>query len=222
MSEKKQKLPTYTTPKGTAAWASVCTPSTKFKPEGEYQVKLLLPAEDAETKKLIALIQGAHKEAQAAGLAEFKANNPKSKLTKVKEANLPYKDAIDRDKNPIEGMLSFTFKAKASGKRKDNSLWTFKPAIFDAKGAVIPNTTAIFGGSQLRVAFQMKPYFTEAVGAGVSLKLQAVKVLQLADSNRNAASYGFGEEEDGYDGVAEGGQAQAADGSAPAAGEEDF
>ncbi|NBK25832.1 MAG: hypothetical protein EOM68_27940 [Spirochaetia bacterium] len=42
MSEKKEKPFRGTTPKGTFKWPHLIVPDTKYKPEGEYHVQLVL------------------------------------------------------------------------------------------------------------------------------------------------------------------------------------
>jgi hypothetical protein len=58
--EEKMGKPTiHTTPKGRALWPRLNEPDTKFKEEGEYSVKLILPADKAEP--LMQLIDAAMK-----------------------------------------------------------------------------------------------------------------------------------------------------------------
>lgn len=205
MSEERKKLPTHTTSKGIAKFCYLNTPNETFKVEGEYSVDFV--QSPTEAKPLIALIDAA----MAASLEEAKKDNPK--LKKIQVADPPYKNDTDKEGNET-GLIKFKFKAKASGTKKDKTTWTFRPRIFDAKGAVIPSTVSIWGGSVVRVCFQIAPFYTAKVGAGVSLRLQAVKVLELkSGQGKDAASYGFGEEEEGYSGEEAGSSAGAGEGA---------
>lgn len=191
MSEERKKLPQHVTSRGTAKFCYLNKPNDKFKVEGEYSVNFTQTPEEA--KPLIALIDAA----MSSALTEAKAANPKKKSLKVADA--PYKMDTDGDGNET-GRISFKFKAKASGVRKDKTTWTFRPMLFDAKGGKIPATVQIWGGTVLRITFELFPWYVEKLGAGVSLRMKAVKVLELRTGmGKDAASYGFGEEEDGYE-----------------------
>lgn len=190
MSEERKKLPTHTTTKGVAKFCYLNKPNETFKVEGEYSVDFV--QSPAEAKPLITLIDAAMQDS----LEQAKKDNPK--LKKIQVADPPYKNDTDKDGNET-GLIKFKFKAKASGTKKDKTTWTFRPRIFDAKGVPMPSTVSIWGGSVVRISFQIAPFYTAKVGAGVSLRLQAVKVLELkSGQGKDAASYGFGEEEEGY------------------------
>lgn len=198
MSEKN-KQPILTTPKGTAKWATLGKPDTTFKAEGEYRVSLLLPEGSKEAQDLVAALTKAYKEAVEAAKKELLADpKKKAKAKSMKVADLPFKKETDKEGNETEN-LQFTFKAKASGKKKDGTPWNFRPAIFDAKLKPISPSVSIWGGSVIRVSYRVNPFYTDMVGAGITLKLEGVQVIDLkTGSGRDAASMGFAEEE-GYE-----------------------
>jgi len=67
----------------------------------------------------------------------------------------------------------------------------------------------------VKVAFQLNPFYTAQIGAGIGLRLKAVQVIDLIEpQGGSASSYGFGEE-DGYEFD---GEDVAFDGQAPPAG----
>ncbi len=209
--EKKKKYAQHTTSKGTFKFCHLNKPNDKFKAEGEYSVDFLQTPEEA--KALTALIDA------EMGLAAVQAKKDNPKVKNIKVADKPYKMDTDQDGNET-GLIKFKFKAKASGMKKDKKPWTFRPAVFDAKGGVIPNTVQIWGGTIGRVSFELMPFYTAQVGAGVSLRLKAVKILDLkTGQGRDAKAYGFGDEEDGYS--AEGAQVEQA-GGGEADGSQDF
>ncbi|OQW34838.1 MAG: hypothetical protein A4E20_01290 [Nitrospira sp. SG-bin2] len=189
MSEQKRE--TFVTPKGTAKWIRVNEPDTKYKDEGEYKVSLLLGGKEAEQMKT---------KIDAAIKVSVDAAKAANKGKKIKQADAPYRADVDKEGNET-GLTMFNFKAKASGvKKKDNKPWTFRPAVFDAKKTPIPVTVAVWSGSEVKVAYQLKPFgesnYSPTVGAGVSLALQAVQVIKLVTGQgRDAAAFGFGEEE---------------------------
>lgn len=189
MAEARKKYPTRTTPAGVAKYPKLNKPDTKFKEEGEYSVTLLLSEDKAQA--VVEAIHEAHQEAKEEG-------RKKAKGKKVKEADLPFFEVVD-DQGNETGEIGFKFKTKASGTRKDGSRWTRRPALFDSMGqAVNPAQVEIWGGSILKVAYTAEPFYVPALGAGVTLRLQAVQVLKLVSGGqREAKDYGFGEEE-GY------------------------
>jgi hypothetical protein len=201
MAEDRKKLPTFTTPKAATKWVTLNKPSTNFKAEGEYQVVIILPEASDEAQALVSKLTEAHTAAVAAAKQEL-AKDPKKKaeLKNMKVADLPFSKDLDKDTGDETGNLKFNFKAKASGVRKaDKSEWHFRPPVYDAKGKPMSDAVKIFAGSVVKVAYQLNPFYTTKVGAGISLKLQAVQVIELrSGAGRDAAAYGFGQE-DGFD-----------------------
>ena len=113
----------------------------------------------------------------------------KSVPKKPKSADPPYQ--IEED-----GSFVFSFKMTASGKRtKDGSTWTASPAIFDAQGKPAV-ALRIGGGSALVISFEFYRFYTALIGAGVSLRMAAVQVLELVEwGRRDAEGFGFAQEE---------------------------
>lgn len=199
MAEKK-KLSTLTTPAGIAVYPWLVEPDTKFNADGEYRTKLRLPK--SEVGEIINKIDAAAAEALATAKEDIckKAKNKKEekeKLAKCVPADLPYKDVIDDDGNET-GEVELNFKMKAKVKTKSGKIFEQRPQLFDAKGKPIKEDITIYSGSTIKVAFQIVPFFTPLVGAGVSLRLRAVQIIDLVSGGGNAESYGFGEEE-GYE-----------------------
>lgn len=194
---------TIVTPAGRAKYPHLTSPDTKFAKDefGFYHTKLSIPTSLAE-QSLIPQLDAAFAQAQVDMLAEQQKeaqSKGKKPPTKLKEADLPYKQDPDNEDNTL-----FTFKMKAGGKSTSGETYTRRPAIYDAKNNPLPPNTKIGGGSLLRVSFEIVPFFTALVGAGISNRLHAVKVLELKEfGERTGESYGF-EEEDGYEAEAAG------------------
>lgn len=177
------KQPRYTTPKGTAKYPWLSSPDTKFNPDGDFKVTLVLSVQDGDT------IMQFLDEQLAASEASAKKNNPGKK---VKVADAPYK--VDEENGNVE--INFKMKAKvtmASGDSFDQ-----KPALFDAKGKPLTDVN-VGGGSKIKVSYECVPFYTALIGAGISLRLRAVQVIDLVEFSGGAAAgaYGF-EEEDGF------------------------
>lgn len=180
MAEEKKKKVILTSPAGIAVYPWLNKPDTKFKAEGEYLVKLKLPAD--ESNILIEQIEAG----MAASLKDAQEKNPKKK---IKTATLPYKEDVD-DNGDDTGNLLFNFKMKASFTNKAGETITMSPALYDKYGK--PITDVVYGGSRIKVAYVIEPYYTATVGAGVSLKMYAVQVLELrTGGQKSAAGYGF-------------------------------
>ncbi len=187
----RKKAQKHLTPAGIAQYPRLTKPDTAFgNIDGIYKVTLVLPG--AEAQGLVSLIDAA----MAESLKKARMENP-TKAKAIKAAtDKPYKAVTDDNGNET-GEVKFNFKMKAKITSKTGESWQQRPDIFDAKGKVLLDPK-IGGGSKIKVAFEIYPFWTQLIGAGVSLRLLAVQVLDLVEYNaRNASAYGFGEEE-GY------------------------
>lgn len=181
----KPKLPRYVTPAGIAQYPYLTKPDTKFNPDGEYKLKLEIPSDKAQD--LVTFLD----EQFALAQEKAKKDNPGKK---IKPGNEPYE--IDED----TGKVTVNFKLKAKVTPKNGDPFEQKPAIFDSKGKPIQGDAKVGGGSKVKVAYEVLPYFTAIAGAGVSLRMKAVQVIELVEysGGAGAGAYGFGEEE-GYE-----------------------
>ena len=172
------KTENIVTPKGTLVYPHLNKADTKFDKDGVWRANLRIPKDDA--KDLVKIIDDQIK---------TNAANENAKRNKeVKVANPPYSD-------DGEGNYVFNFKLKASGIRQTGEKWNQKPILYDAKGNVFKPAAIIWGGSEAKVAFKPSSYFVPSIGAGVSLRLQAVQILNLITGSNDASSYGFKQEE---------------------------
>jgi hypothetical protein len=83
---------------------------------------------------------------------------------------------------------------RAARARRRQQKFTQKPALFDAKGKPVVTDIKIGTGNrqgELRVV-----PFVSPIGAGASLRLKGVQIIELVEwGSGNADYYGFGEEE---------------------------
>jgi hypothetical protein len=166
----------FTTPKGIAQYPWLSQPDTKFSEEGDYKVNLILSKQEA-----IPILKQIN-EVYAENISkETKKANGKE----IKKAAPPWQEELDGDGKPT-GNVILRFKSKAA----------YKPAIFDAKGIPMINSN-IWGGSEIKVAGSIAPYYTSLIGAGVALRLRAVQVIKYVDGTQGPSRFGF-EEEVGY------------------------
>lgn len=201
----KNERPKFTSPKGRFSFPKLTEPDTKFKKEGEYSVKLILSAEDAQP--LIDKLEPLHVQADEEGREKY-AKLPVASRKKMEAKgggyalNPFYSPVYDRETEEETGEVEFKFNMKASGvNEKTGKAWTMKPTIYDAKGKIITKKIKIGGGTIGKVAFSAMPYFVPGSGAaGISLKMDAVQIIDLKEGfDRDASSYGFGQEEGGFE-----------------------
>ena len=197
------KQDTFTSQAGRALFPKLTEPDTKFKEEGEYSVKLILTA--AEAAPIRERCEAIRQQAFDERFEEIRSEKPKMSAEKIREsiklADLPIKPYEDPDTGEETGEYQVNFKMKASGvSKKTGKEWTRRPLIFDAQNnPVNPDGLEIWSGSVLKVAYTLSPFCTAALGAGVSIRLLGVQIIELVSGNaRDAASLGFEKEESGY------------------------
>ena len=168
---------------GEAIYPHLNKPDVRFNENGEFKVTLKVKKQDASA--MVKLFDQACEDSLASAEKEAKGK-------KIKSAPKPYK--LDGDN------VFFKFKMRASGKnKKTNEMFSQRPALFDAKKNPIPSSTSIWGGSLMKVAYQLIPYNTPMLGAGISARLKAVQILKLVEGqNQNIFK-----EEDGFEATTE-------------------
>ena len=192
------KKETITTPAGKAFRPYIVVPSDKFKKEGEYSIKLILTKEAAVP--LLTKLQPLYDDAVAEAQATFKAE-PVAKGSKRGELKIwpLYNVVYDEDENETDEII-FNFGTPASGVTKSGKAWERKVAIFDANGKPIKTKgLQVWSDSVVRINFTPSAWYVKANGCGLSLRLNAVQIIDLVSGgNRSADSYGFDVVEGGY------------------------
>ena len=185
MSATKKKFIRITSPLGTAIYPRLTQPDTKFDKDGVYSVDLELEPDAKETKEFIATLKNVADEAYSA-TCESKGGK------KLKRSDIPIKETED-------GKVRIKFKLKAKAGNEEKS-WEQKPALFDSAGHAINTPPNIGSGSRIKVAFEVVPFFTAMVGAGVSLRMKAVQILELREytPGGNFDAYGFKADPKGF------------------------
>lgn len=186
------------TPKGKLLYPRLAgTADFKYNKAGVWSTKQLLTA--AEGAPIVAAID----EAMAKALVEAKELYVKAKAEyaslKNKAGKKPPKEPEMMDApyfvDEETGAVTLSFKMTASGKnRKTQEEFTQKPVIFDSKGKPVTTDLKIGGGTIGRVSYELVPFAT-ALGAGASLRLKAVQIIELVEFGANSEYYGFDEEE---------------------------
>ena len=163
---------------GEAIYPHLNKPDVRFSEAGEYKVTLKVAKSDAT--EMLKLYTKAIDDSLK--LAE---QNQKGKG--IKNAPKPFTEE--------DNFVFFKFKMKATGvNQKTKEKFSQRPQLFDAKKNPIPLSTLIWCGSKMRVAYNLVPYYTPMLGAGITARLKAVQVISLVegkDSNLFSKEDGF-------------------------------
>jgi len=179
------------TPQGIARFPWIVEPNTRFNEDGTYQCDLIVSEEDGKAFEKIIKV----------GLKTFHDSELlKSGKKKLRFADLPCRE-FDDD-NDEYGDSPWIIKAKQDAQYTSKSDKVVKNRIiqFDSKQNAI--NEQVGSGSKLKMA--VVPYYWNVAskGVGVTLKLQAVQVIELqtynAPSAKTAEGFGFTTEEQGF------------------------
>jgi hypothetical protein len=169
-----------TTPKGIALYPHLDKPDTKFDDVGVYQLSLRLAKEEGvELQNTLQEILNKHTDL----IKKQTGKDPKIQP-------LPIKENSDAEGNEV---LDFKFKLKPQLRTRSGEIIEQRPQIFDA-GLKPMGKVGIGNGSTVKVSFVAAPY-QAPIGAGVTLRLNAVQVIDLVQYNGGAESSGFAVEE---------------------------
>lgn len=205
MADKK-KNPTILTPVLSLKYPKLDKPDYGSKdypkPDGEYSTLGVMEAEDRAVKKFLADLAPHYQEAIELANEEFKKLKveTRKKLGGVKENDL-FTTLYDPETEEPTGFIQIKAAMKASGTRKDKSVWKAKPDIYDAKGRPMTKVPEIWSGTKGILSLELQPYFIPGTGAaGLKLKLKAVQIIDLVSGGtRTASSHGFQSYDDGYE-----------------------
>lgn len=189
MAEKK-KFPTLVTPRGTAKYAWLNKPDTKFsqKPEGEYKVRILIE-DNAESRAFCEKV---------IELAKAFAKESDIKLKKGFHVPFVFPEDVDEDDFiPEEGKDNPKFTEDYRGKIFFEAKSVFKPGLIDSKKNELPATVYPMSGDQIKIKIAIAPY--DGLGSGVALKLNVVQLIEKNTSFSGKPNTDGFDEEDGYE-----------------------
>jgi len=172
----KRKYERITTPVGVASYPWLKDADYKFdKEKGIYSCNIYV--DEAEAKDLISVIDKSYTK----NLAEQKKLN---KGKTIKPGPKPY----------VSENGKTLFKIKMKGKIGDVEI---RPVVIDSSGQPMTDIV-VYGGSKVKVSADLVPYYVATTGAGISLRLVGVQVLELQTKPMpSMANLGF-KEEKGY------------------------
>ncbi len=175
-----KKISMVASPAALVLWPKLNEPNTRFNEAGEYEATLVFDPKNNDHQKFLDNLERMYEEAVASMAEEHKK-------PKIKRADSPIRPLLDKDDNET-GMMKVKFKLTASGETKDGRKFERRPVIYNISGQ--PYDGVVGHNSEVRVAFKPSAYFVPSVGAGLSLRLEAVQVLK-ANQGRSFTDYGF-------------------------------
>lgn len=205
LKEKKLKngntVLTGATPKGIASYVKVYEPQTKVGEttvEPFYSATIYMNGKDPAVETLMTQLGEQLRIAEEMATEQAsKVKGRKPKLPKCNDENF----GSEYDENGNEtGRYYIRAKAKASGITPNGKKWSFKPAVFDGSNVPFPekNPPLIGNGSTIRFGITAFPY-AQPIGYGVSIRLDAIQVIDLVEYNgKSAESFGFEVEANSY------------------------
>lgn len=209
MAQTKRKKILQVSAAGKAVWPWVNRPDTKYDPDGVYRIKIAVDPSDekqwAKAQKMVEQIDAA----LAGIVAKTREETGKKKIPVF---DMPYQMEKEKDENgeatdTETGRLLFSFKLKAKGKTQEGVIYDKTVKLFRADGVPLAKEKIVGGGSVVQASYEMGAFYSSK--AGVSLRLEAIRVLELIEyTGRDAKGYGFdtddeygngAEDEDGDD-----------------------
>ena len=173
--------------KGKAMWAKIFEPDTRFVPEGEYSVQVVVPEAEA-----VAACE------QLDGIVNAKYEEIVKEQPKLK-ANLSKRDSYEKEFDEAgneTGNLIFKTKMKARVKSRAGQTYEQKVSVVDSKRTPMDGNSLVGNGSTIKVAFEPVPYMMQSTKqVGASLRLKAVQVIDLVAYGNSASIF---DEEDGF------------------------
>lgn len=224
--KKKDKAVTLVSPRGILLFPRLDTPDPGKEGKFAYKVPvyktgLRLTLTDPGVKEFLAKLDAMADAAYAEALADesnakviadairdvilaARKKNPKDPApevlpTDVVERSAPYRVDMDENFNEL-GTVTLQFKMNSVYTNPSTKAVTpMRPEVVDAKkNPINPVKVKIWGGTEAKVCFQVKPFGVLQGSAGLARYLLAVQVFKLANSNGGGAS-NFDVEEDGWD-----------------------
>lgn len=199
MSEPRaKKLKAQLTPKGIFKFPALHKPDT-YKGDTRYKTDLLLDPNDDEVQAFISKLERIRDE-HVEKVKKYLTDEGKPGLAKKVKVREVVKDDLDKEGNET-GLVYISAAMKAEYKDKQTGqLKPLRPKFFDARGQKIKRAPEIWGGTVGRLGVDLMPTLRAADGAwGVGFFLDAVFIIDLkGPGGRDASSYGFKPEDDGY------------------------
>lgn len=193
-TQQKRKLETFTTPAGIAKFPRLNKPETEVNGKAletpRFKTTIVFDESDPGVEAFKAKLEAEHDKAIAIAEKARKADPKRAK--KPLAINETIKPVLDADGNEVEGKFEIVVKTQAV--TRDGTPKVIR--MFSASGK--PVKANVGGGSTIKANISLDGYDSN-LGAGLSLYLNAIQIIDLTEfGGGDASSYGFGKEE-GYE-----------------------
>lgn len=171
----------------TAVYPSLDKPNPKFN-QNCYEVSMRMDPNSPEYSDFVSILEAYDPE-----LFEEITGKP---MPDVKELKFPIKPEMEKLADGTKrdtGMVLIRFKCPDTINKKNGEKVPYVLPVFDTAGNRMINIP-VWGGSRVKVAYQIAPYST-GFGKGLSLKLRQAMVIELVSKSDEPA---FAFEGDGY------------------------
>lgn len=188
MSFEKKKVIKATSPKGSIQWFKLLKPDQKFN---KYSVDLIVE-DSPEIRKIIEVMDNA---IEAKLKEEMASAEPKRKKLLQKSLSRPIEEQLD-SQGKETGKFIMKFRAAASGKKKDNSVYhVAPPAVFNSQAKPYSpaekQSLQVFNGSIGQINFEISSYALATGMVGATLKPKAAMLIKIQQGNEDASEFGF-------------------------------
>lgn len=214
MADFKKKI-RITSPPGIAVYPHIIKQDEyqlKENNKNECNTSLRLDPTDPGVAEYVAAIDAYAQEAYAIGKAALEAELAEAKGKKLADlkkqiadlqVHTSYKPDYDDD-GEENGLLIFSAKTQVAGvDKKSGATWEREVPVYDSQAQAVKGKARadmkLWGGSTITISTQVVPFCAAGVGkAGISLRLLAVQVHELATGSGSSDSFGFGVSEGGF------------------------
>lgn len=189
-------------PEGTFVFPALDKPRD-FQGDENFAYETKLNITDADASELTEVLERAQAAAVEEAKTQLSAHSGKT-VKSVKLFPLPIAPAVDKEGEELPGLVTVKFKVKAYQKTK-NGIWDRKPLLLQGSkvggeviGNPLPKGTCPRGGSVGRIAFDIDPWYTAALGLGLRLVPVACLFSELVtpgesgEGQKRAATSAFG------------------------------
>lgn len=179
----------FYTPIGTAKYAWLRTPDTKFSTDGKGKYKLRILIDDNEENRAWAnsLIEQCKEDAKLAGIL----------LKKTSKLPIKFPEDIEPEEFEIpQGKERAAYDEDHKGKIFFEASSSFAPGLIDSAKVELPEEINIMSGDTIKAKIQGNPY--DGLGGGVSLRLMMVQLVEKKTTSGSSKTDGFDVIEGGF------------------------
>lgn len=187
--------------KGTLSYPYLNAPDTKFNADGEFKTAIICSLSVGKHGQLAEFFENM--------LSKYIDEQKKETGKKIRQ----HPDGLPFELDEDEGTIAFRAKNKVYENKKEGHKWSQPIAFFDKDNTPLgvvkidedelvasDTVPSIGGGTKAVVSVEARPWVVSGK-AGISLRIHAVKLIEVVEGNgvQDAGSYGFDEDDDDFD-----------------------